>query len=85
MTTATIALLVGFVVFGDQRWNVSEILQAAVSLILIVILFNQFLPFALFSRTNGVWLIRWTWLVRMLIYLVLPVTIVLVSCNRWRR
>src|SRR6202049_1941885 len=77
LTTATIALLVGFVVFGDQRWNISEILQAAVSLILIVIVFNQFLPFVFFSRTNGTWLIRWTWLLRMLIYLVLPVTIVL--------
>lgn len=77
LTTATIALLVGFAVFGDQRWSVYEILQAAISLILIVIIFNQFLPFVFFSRTNGEWLIRWTPLVRILIYLVLPVTIVL--------
>jgi len=77
LITATIALLVGFVVFGDQRWTISEIAQAAVSLILIVILFNQFLPFVFFSRTNGSWLIRWTWLLTLLIYLVLPVTIVL--------
>src|SRR6266851_1973710 len=77
LTTATIALLVGFVVFGDQRWSIYEILQAAISLIVIVIVFNQFLPFVFFSRTNGVWLVRWAWLVRMLIYLVLPVTIVL--------
>jgi putative hemolysin len=76
-TTATISLLVGFMVFGDQRWTVYEILQAAVSLILIVILFNQFLPFVFFSRTKGTWLIRWTWLLRLLIYVVLPVTIVL--------
>src|SRR6202171_4637524 len=39
LTTATIALLVGFVVFGDQRWSIYEILQAAISLILIVIVF----------------------------------------------
>jgi len=77
LTTATISLLVGFVVFGDQRWSVYEILQAAISLILIVIIFNQFLPFVFFSRTNGEWLIRWTSLMRILIYLVLPVTIVL--------
>ena len=62
LTTATIALLVGFAVFGDQRWSVYEILQAAISLILIIIVFNQFLPFVFFSRTNGAWLIRWTWL-----------------------
>src|SRR5580704_5588243 len=77
VTTATIGLLVGFVVFGDQRWSIYEIMQAAVSLILIIILFNQFLPFVFFSRTNGAWLIRWTWLLTALIYLVLPVTIVL--------
>jgi putative hemolysin len=77
VTTATIALLVGFAVFGDQRWSIYEILQAAISLILIIIVFNQFLPFVFFSRTNGAWLIRWTWLLTVLIYLVLPVTIVL--------
>src|SRR5580698_9431689 len=77
VTTATIGLLVGFAVFGDQRWSIYEIMQAAISLILIIILFNQFLPFVFFSRTNGSWLIRWTWLLTALIYLVLPVTIVL--------
>src|SRR5580704_17944853 len=77
VTTATIGLLVGFVVFGDQRWSIYVIMQAAVSLILIIILFNQFLPFVFFARTNGAWLIRWTWLLTALIYLVLPVTIVL--------
>src|ERR1700723_1726400 len=77
ITTATIALLVGFAVFGDQRWSIYEILQAAISLVLIIIVFNQFLPFVFFSRSNGMWLIRWTWLLTVLIYLVLPVTIVL--------
>jgi len=76
-TTATISLLVGFALFGDQRWTGSEIAQAAVCLILIVILFNQFLPYVFFSRTSGTWLIRWTWLLRSLIYLVMPVTIAL--------
>jgi putative hemolysin len=76
-TTATISLLVGFALFGDQRWTGYEIVQAAVCLILIVILFNQFLPYVFFSRTSGTWLIRWTWLLRSLIYLVMPVTIVL--------
>ncbi len=77
LTTATISLLVGFALFGDPRWNLYEILQAAISLVVIIIVFNQFLPFLFFSRTNGAWLIRWIWLLRILIYLVLPVTIVL--------
>jgi CBS domain containing-hemolysin-like protein len=77
LTTATISLLVGFALFSNQVWSFYEIMQAAISLIVIVILFNQFLPFVFFSRTNGKWLIRWTWLLRILIYLVLPVTIIL--------
>ena len=77
LITAAIGLLLGFAVFNDQRWSVYEILQATPSLILIVILCNRFLPFVFFSRTNGAWLIRWTSLLTILIYLVLPVTIVL--------
>jgi putative hemolysin len=76
-TTATISLIVGFALFSSPRWSTTEIAQAAISLIVIVIVFNQFLPYVFFSRTDGSWLIRWTWFVRLLIYLVLPVTIVL--------
>jgi CBS domain containing-hemolysin-like protein len=77
LTTSAISLTVGYLVFADQRWSIYEILQAAVSLILIIIVFNQFLPFVFFSRTSGMWLVRWTWLLRILIYAVLPVTVVL--------
>ena len=76
LTLAAIAMLVGFTVFSDQAWSVVEILQATVSLILIVIVCNRFLPFVFFSRTKGEWLARWTPLLRVLIYAVLPVTIV---------
>src|SRR2546430_8411363 len=37
---AAIALVVGYVVFSDQRWSIYEILQGTISLILIVILCN---------------------------------------------
>jgi putative hemolysin len=77
LSMAAIALLLGFVVFSDQEWTIYEILQAAFSLILIVIVFNRFLPFVFFSRTKGDWLVRWTLVLKMLIYLVMPVTIVL--------
>ncbi|HUO26139.1 MAG TPA: hemolysin family protein [Candidatus Aquilonibacter sp.] len=77
LTMAAIALLVGFAVFGDQRWSIYEILEATISLILIVIVCNRFLPFVFFSRTNGGWLVRWTWLLRILIYLVMPATLIL--------
>jgi putative hemolysin len=77
LTMAAIALVVGYVVFSDQLWNIYEILQATISLILIVILCNRFLPFLFFSRTRGEWLARFTVVLRCLIYLALPVTIVL--------
>jgi putative hemolysin len=77
MTTAAIAMLVGFTVFRDRAWSIYEILQATLTLVLIVIVCNQFLPFVFFSRTKGQWLIRWALFLRILIYMVLPVTLVL--------
>jgi putative hemolysin len=77
LTMAAIALLVGFAVFRDRAWSVQEILQATLSLIVVVIVFNRFLPLVFFSRTKGEWLIRWTFLLRILIYAMLPVTLAL--------
>jgi CBS domain containing-hemolysin-like protein len=77
LTTAAIALLIGFTVFTDQTWTLQQILQAALSLILIIIVFNRFLPFVFFSRTKGEWLARWAPLLRLMIYIVLPITLVL--------
>jgi putative hemolysin len=74
---AAVAMVVGFSVFRDGDWNVDEVLEAALGLLLIVIVFNRFLPYVFFSRTAGKWLARWTPLLRAMIYLVLPVTLVL--------
>lgn len=75
LTMAAIAMFIGFTVFRDRAWTIYEILQATLSLVLIVILCNRFLPFVFFSRTKGKWLVRWALLLRILIYLVLPVTL----------
>jgi putative hemolysin len=77
LTMAALALIVGFILFTDQQWSIYEILQAAITLILAVILCNRFLPFLFFSRTKGEWLGRWALVLKILIYLVLPVTIVI--------
>ena len=77
LSTAAIAMLVGFIVFRDRTWGPTEILQATVSLILIIVVFNRFLPFVLFSRTSGQWLASWAMTLRVLIYLALPVTLIL--------
>ena len=62
LVMAAIAMAVGFTVFNDYAWSVQEILQATLSLILIIVVFNRFLPFVFFSRTKGDWLVRWVWL-----------------------
>jgi CBS domain containing-hemolysin-like protein len=74
---AAVALLLGFAVFRDGTWGADEVLEAALALILIVIVFNRFLPFVFFSRTKGEWLAPWAPLLRVMIYLTLPITLVL--------
>ena len=74
---AAIAMVLGFGVFREGGWTIDEIAEAVLGLVLIVIVFNRFLPFVLFSRTRGEWLVRWIVLLRVLIYLILPVTLVL--------
>lgn len=77
IVTAAIAMLIGFTVFRDRAWSIYEILQATLSLVLIIIVCNRFLPFVFFSRTKGRWLVNWVIVLRVLIYIVLPVTLVL--------
>jgi len=74
---AAVAMVVGFGVFRDGAWSADEVLEASLGLILIVIVFNRFVPYIFFSRTKGEWLVRWVSLLRILIYLVLPITLVL--------
>ena len=81
LTTAVIALLIGYLLFSNPDWGVYEVLQAAIVLLLTVIVCNRFLPFVFFSRTKGEWLIRWTFFLRLLMYLVRPVTLILGFLN----
>ncbi len=74
---ASIAMVLAFGIFRDGGWSVEEILEAVLGLVLIVIVFNRFLPFVFFSRTKGEWLVRWVPLLQILIYVVLPITLIL--------
>jgi len=77
ISTAAIALIVSYMVFADKGWHASEVLQVIVVLSLIIIVFHRFLPFLFFSRTRGTWLIALRPLLRALVYLVMPLTLVL--------
>src|SRR5580693_5818945 len=81
LVTAAIAMIVGFTVFRDRAWSIYEVLEATLSLVLIIIVFNRLLPFVFFSRSRGRWLEHWVLLLRVLIYVVLPVTLVLGFCQ----
>jgi putative hemolysin len=77
LSTATITLIISYTVFASRQWGFSEILQTVVLVVLVIILFNRFLPYLFFSRTRGSWLISLVPVLRILIYLTLPVTLVL--------
>ena len=80
LLTAAIALLFGYFVFRDGLWDFGEIAQAGVGIIFVVILFNRLLPFVLFTRTRGEWVAPLAPLLRLLVYLVFPVTLILSFC-----
>jgi CBS domain containing-hemolysin-like protein len=77
LATAGLAAVLAYDVFDDGQWTTPEIIQAAVVLMLAIVLFNRVLPFVLFTRTRGEWLREFVWPLRLLIYLALPITLVL--------
>ncbi len=77
MLTASIAFMVGYLLFRDQHWTWPEIVQAIIGIILVIIVCNRLLPYVLFTRTRGVWLVRFVPVLQGLIYLMLPITVTL--------
>jgi putative hemolysin len=74
---ASIGVLIGYLLFKDSGWVGLDLLQAAVSLIFIIVIFNRLLPHIFFVRTKGEWLARFVPVLRVLIYLAVPVTMIL--------
>ena len=73
---ATIAFLLAYTVFSHP-WTALELVQAAVMMVLIILICNRLVPYLLFARTRGEWARHITWLLTALIYLAVPVTIML--------
>jgi CBS domain containing-hemolysin-like protein len=74
-----LALEVGRILFdrapGLAKPTVEEMGQALLAVVLAVVFCTQLVPFLLFQRTRGVWVVRLVWVVRALLYVVLPVTL----------
>jgi CBS domain containing-hemolysin-like protein len=77
ISMASIGVLIGYVLFINSRWVALDLVQAAVSLIFIIVIFNCLLPHIFFVRTKGEWLARFVPLLRLLIYIAFPVTLML--------
>jgi len=74
---ASIGILIGYMLFKDSGWVALDLVQVAVSLIFIIVIFNRLLPRIFFVRTRGEWTSKFVPLLRALIYLALPVTMIL--------
>jgi len=53
----------------------AEIAQAVLALVLVVVFCNQLLPSLLFNRTRGRWVVGLAWPIRLLLWLMTPVTV----------
>ncbi|HEY2497423.1 MAG TPA: hemolysin family protein [Candidatus Angelobacter sp.] len=77
LSTALIAFLIGYLLFHDPHWTWPESVQAIIGIILVIIVCNRLLPYVLFTRTRGGWLVGFIPLLQALIYLMLPITVAL--------
>jgi len=73
-----IALEFGIVLFDRAphmaRPSYAEIAQAVIGLVLVVAICNQVLPTLLFNYTRGRWAARLVWPIRLLLWLMTPIT-----------
>jgi putative hemolysin len=75
LALASIALLLGAALFLQPMHPVGEeIGEAVLALVLVVIFCNQLIPSLLFNRTEGAWAARIVWLIRILLWVVTPIT-----------
>src|SRR5580658_3369241 len=74
-----IALEFGAVLFDRAphlaRPTYPEIAQAVLGVVLVVVFCNQFLPSVLFNRTRGRWVRRLVWPIRLLLWIMTPITV----------
>jgi CBS domain containing-hemolysin-like protein len=74
-----IALEFGAVLFDRAphlgRPTYAEIAQAVLGVVLVVVFCNQLLPSLLFNRTRGRWVRRLVWPIRLLLWLMTPITV----------
>ena len=77
VTTAAFTMLAAWLLFAKPGFEKAEIVELSFLLVLYILIFNRFIPYLLFSRTRGEWFLGLTPIIRILIYLVMPLTLTL--------
>ena len=81
LTLAVFALAIGAVLFDRAphaaRPTYPEIAQAVLVVLLAVVFCNQLLPSLLFTQTKGRWAARLVWPIRLLLWLMTPITAII--------
>jgi len=75
LATAGLGIVSAYAVLRDTQSKPRELLTAGIALVLLVVICNRLLPLILFTRTKGQWLVPMTWVLRVLVYLALVITI----------
>ncbi len=78
LSLAGITLVFAALLFSrDPRGlpTLGEIAQAVFAVVLVIVVFNRLLPYVFFTRTQGTWLVRLLWPLRVLFMLFLPLTV----------
>ncbi|HEY1966291.1 MAG TPA: hemolysin family protein [Acidobacteriaceae bacterium] len=81
LALGVIALEFGAVLFDRGphmgRPTYAEIAQAVLGVVLVVVFCNQVIPWLLFERTRGRWAVRLLWPIRLLLWMMTPITVVI--------
>jgi CBS domain containing-hemolysin-like protein len=79
LTLGVIALEIGAILFDRSSHQgppaYAEIAQAVLALVMVVIFCNQLVPSLLFNRTRGRWVAWLIWPIRVLLWLMTPITV----------
>jgi putative hemolysin len=70
-----LAFLLVIRLHGGFGTSAGEIGRTIFELLLVLVIFDRLLPQLFFTRTRGVWIVRISYLVRAMFYLILPVTL----------
>jgi putative hemolysin len=82
LASAGIAFGTAYFVVRDGIVTAEEVVQSILAVVLAIIVFDRLFPFVLFTRTRGDWLVSFTLVLKVMVWLLLPITIVLGFCQQ---